>query len=209
MQRARASVSGLRTDNGENWGNPDGCKFWKHDDAMRMMTWQDATRKQMTWQRQRITERHLAHRSRGVTTLHHYKRISSRDLEWHRRENGREREEVKLSCFFDKWVKPKNLARLNKFEKRIQRRWTKSKNSVRKEGQRTLRKTLRLKGKIYIESTSVKKVCKTWYGEKNLSRGHDTPVKWISKRKKHDFDKTKWWVEKSNIAMPPEERNRR
>ena len=36
--------------------------------------------------------------------------------------NGREREEVKLSCFFDKRVKPKNLERLNKFEKRIQRR---------------------------------------------------------------------------------------
>ena len=30
--------------------------------------------------------------SRGVTTLHHYKRISSRDLEWHRMENGREKE---------------------------------------------------------------------------------------------------------------------
>ena len=28
--------------------------------------------------------------------------------------NGREREEVKLSCSFDKRVKPKNLERLNK-----------------------------------------------------------------------------------------------
>ena len=28
MPRARASVVGLRTDNGRNWGrNPDGCKF--------------------------------------------------------------------------------------------------------------------------------------------------------------------------------------
>ena len=36
---ARASVVGLRTDNGENWGNPDGCKFHENDaDAMRMMT---------------------------------------------------------------------------------------------------------------------------------------------------------------------------
>ena len=33
-----------------------------------------------------------------------------------------EEEEVKQSCFFDKRVKPKNLARLNKFEKRTQRR---------------------------------------------------------------------------------------
>ena len=28
----------------------------------------------------------LERRSLGVTTLHHYERISSRDLEWHRRE---------------------------------------------------------------------------------------------------------------------------
>ena len=41
-----------------------------------------------------IAGRHLKLRSWGVTTLHHYERISSRDLEWHRRENGREREEV-------------------------------------------------------------------------------------------------------------------
>ena len=75
--------------------------FWKHDDAMHMMTWWNATRKKMTWQQQQITWRHLAHRSWGVTTLHHYERILSRDLEWHRRENGREREEVKLSCFFE------------------------------------------------------------------------------------------------------------
>src|SRR3954468_9247056 len=67
MSRARASVVGLRTDKGENSENPDGCKFRKHDDAMRMMTWQDATRKQMTKQQQRITGGQLAHRSRGVT----------------------------------------------------------------------------------------------------------------------------------------------
>ena len=35
----------------------------------------------------------LKHRSRGVTTLHHYERISSRDLGWHRRKA--EEEEVK------------------------------------------------------------------------------------------------------------------
>ena len=34
---------------------------------MQMMTWQSATRKQMTWQRWRITGRHLEHRIRGVT----------------------------------------------------------------------------------------------------------------------------------------------
>ena len=150
MPRARASVSGLRTDNRGNWGNPDGCRFWKHDDAMHMMTWWNATRKQMTWQQQWITGRHLAHRSRGVTTLHHYERISSRDLGWHRRNNGREREEVKLSCFFDQWVKPKNLEEVKPFwEKEYdgdERSW---KHSVRKEEQRTLRQPWGWREDIY------------------------------------------------------------
>ena len=118
MPWARASVVGLRTDNGRNWENPDGCKFWKHDDAMHMMTWQDATRKQMTWQRQRKTGGHLAHRSRGVTTLHHYERISSRDLEWHRRDNGRDKRRGKTNCFFDKWVKPKNLEKVKPYREK-------------------------------------------------------------------------------------------
>ena len=45
MPRARASVSGLRTDNGRNEKTGTDASFEKHDDAMRMMTWQDATRK--------------------------------------------------------------------------------------------------------------------------------------------------------------------
>ena len=72
----------------------------------------------MTRQQQQNTGRHLAQRSRGVTTLHHYERISSRDLEWHERENGREREEVKLSCFFDKRVRPKNLENVKPFREK-------------------------------------------------------------------------------------------
>ena len=34
---------------------------------MHMMTWQNATSKQMTWKGRRITGRHLAQRTRGVT----------------------------------------------------------------------------------------------------------------------------------------------
>ena len=67
MPRARASVSGLRTDNGENRGNPNGCKFWKtcwwnaDDDMVKYNT------QAMTWQQRQITGGHLAHRIRGVT----------------------------------------------------------------------------------------------------------------------------------------------
>ena len=39
--------------------------------------------------------RHLKRRSWGVTTLHHYKRISSRDLGWHQREKEEEEKEKK------------------------------------------------------------------------------------------------------------------
>ena len=53
-------------------GQRTGCKFWKHEDAMQMMTWQNATRRHMTWQGQRITGRHLAHRTRGVTFTYHF-----------------------------------------------------------------------------------------------------------------------------------------
>ena len=35
--------------NGQRGKGPD-ASFEKHDDAMQMMTWQNATRKQMTWQ---------------------------------------------------------------------------------------------------------------------------------------------------------------
>ena len=62
--------------------------------------------------------RHLKLRSWGVTTLRHYETISTRDLEWHRRDNGREKGEVKLSCFFDKRVKPKNLEKVKPYREK-------------------------------------------------------------------------------------------
>ena len=51
MPRARVSVAGLKTDKGENWETRTDASFEKHADEMHMMTWQGATRKQMTWQR--------------------------------------------------------------------------------------------------------------------------------------------------------------
>ena len=48
-------------------GNRTDASFEKHADEMQMLTWQNATRKQMTWKQRRITGRHLAHRIRGVT----------------------------------------------------------------------------------------------------------------------------------------------
>ena len=42
MPRARASVVGLRTDNGENRENPIVCMFYENDaDAIRMMLWDE------------------------------------------------------------------------------------------------------------------------------------------------------------------------
>ena len=61
----------------------------------------------------------------------------------------------KTNCFLGKRVKPQTLKRLSKFEKENHEGEQSQKHSVRKEGQRTLQKTLRLKGKIYIETTPV------------------------------------------------------
>ena len=79
MPRARASVVGLKTDNGENWEIGQlrtDASFEKYADEMHMMTWQSATRKGITWQQRRINGRHLAHRSRVVTT--HHKKLASK-----------------------------------------------------------------------------------------------------------------------------------
>ena len=56
-ERTMERTGGTRTD----------ASFKKHADEMQMMTWQNATCKQMTRQQQQITGGHLAHRSRGVT----------------------------------------------------------------------------------------------------------------------------------------------
>ena len=61
LERTTEITEGTRTD----------ASFEKHADEMQTMTWQNATRKQMTWQWHRITGTHLAHRIWGVTTLLH------------------------------------------------------------------------------------------------------------------------------------------
>ena len=138
-----------------------------------MMTWQDATCKQMARQQQRNIGRHLAQWSRGITTLHHYERISSQDLEWHRRENGREREEVKLSCFFDKRVKPKNLEKVEQ----IERNKTMEKNKVentpleKRDKEEQLQTALRLERYARLDKM------------KELEQRAHTPVKWISTKR--------------------------
>ena len=67
MPRARASVVGLRTDNGENRGNPDGCKFYENDaDAMRMMLWDEMHNKnKMQNNRQNPTTEEITYRISG------------------------------------------------------------------------------------------------------------------------------------------------
>ena len=126
------------------------CTWW-HD--MQCMT-----RKQWQMQQQRITGGHLAHRSRGVTTLHHYERISSRDLEWHRRDNGRERGEVKLSCFFDKRVKPRALRGWTNWKKECNENEGSWKHSVRtKNKDEQILAALRLKR--YARLDKAKRIC--------------------------------------------------
>ena len=65
----------------------------------------DARNKNNTRQKRYRRGNLLEHRSRAVTTLLHYKRISPRDPRMNGGEDEKE-QEVKFSCFFDKRVKP-------------------------------------------------------------------------------------------------------
>ena len=64
--RVRVWLGSVRTTQRTGRTRTD-ASFEKHVDEMQMMTWQSATRKQMTWQRGRITGRHQAHPYRGIT----------------------------------------------------------------------------------------------------------------------------------------------
>ena len=118
--------------------------IWWHDDMMQCKRWHDeCTNKTNHTTKLGVAGSLLNRRSRGVTTLHHYKRISSRDLGWHRRKT--EGEEVKQSCFFDKRVKPWTLRDWTNEKREYkgdERDW---KHSVRKEEQWTLLEPCRLK----------------------------------------------------------------
>ena len=107
--------------------------------------------------------RRLERRSRGVTTLHHYKRISSRDLGWHRRET--EGEEVKQIASWQT-SETTNLERLNERKVRIQGRWTRLKTLRYQRGTRNIARTFvgwriwnkSLTDQKEYESTPVEKV---------------------------------------------------
>ena len=170
------------------------------------MTWCNAhdARKNATNKTHAEHEKHgrlLERRSWGVTTLHHYKRISSRDLGWHRRENGKGRETVKLSCFFDQWVKPKNLERLSNLKERAHLRRTpleKKRNKEHYENLKVAKTWIKsLMDKIEFETTPVKT---RWEGKNSGS----TPVE-------HGRNRTWTWedgmlLDEINNTLPPEER---
>ena len=148
MPLARASVSGLGTDNWRKWGKPNGCMFWKHDDAMHMMTWYamhdtQAHDKATTANNWRTLGTSVSGRHNTPPLREDLVPRSRMAPEEQRK---RKRGEVKLSCSFDEWVKPNNLARLNKFETEYNEGEQGQKHSFRKEEQRTLRKNLEVEG---------------------------------------------------------------
>ena len=178
-----------------------------------MMTWcnaHDATRKQMTWQRHQITGRHLAQRSRGVTTLHHYERISSRDLEWHRRENGREREVVKLSCFFDKRVRTKNIEKVEQYKRKSTTEMNEIANNLLEKRNKEHYDNLKV-AKTWIKSLMDKIGFKTTPVTTRWERKNSgsTPVE--HGRNEHGRNRTWTWedgmiLDEINNTLPPEQR---
>ena len=135
MPRVRASVAVLRTDNRENRQNPNGCKFlktmrmkcrWCHEMKCKTRTKCKTTDKNPTTEeiKYRIS-------GKGKSWSYEYGKLYPgryntpplrEDLVPRSRmapeRNGRGREEVKLSCFFDEWVKPWTLRGWAKWRKK-------------------------------------------------------------------------------------------
>ena len=67
--------------------------------------------------------------------------------------NGREREEVKLSCFFDKRVKPRTLKRLSHFEKKNTTEMNEVENTPleKRNKEEQIRAALRLKREAKLD----------------------------------------------------------
>ena len=134
----------------------------------------------MTRQQQRITERHLAHRSRGVTTLHHYERISSRDLEWHMRERRRRKRRGKTKLLLWQTSETKEPWKVEQ----IERKNTTEMNEV--ENTPLGKRTSKNKFKQHSGWKDMQGLIKwrTW------AKWYHTPVKWIDM--KRTWSLTKW-----------------
>ena len=80
-----ASEVGLETVN-ESKGDTTTMSRYTFYENMRMQCDDECNKQNKTHGEHEIYGRRLEHRFWGVTTLHHYERISSRDLEWHQSE---------------------------------------------------------------------------------------------------------------------------
>ena len=114
--------------------------------------------------------RQLKLRSWGVTTLHHYERISSRDLEWHRRENGKGRETVKLSCFLRQTSETKEPCEVEQIREKNTTKVNEVENTPLEKRDKEHCENLEVEGKIYIENTPIKE------GDQGRPNSGSTPV---------------------------------
>ena len=168
MPRACASVSGLRTDNAEKWGNPDGCMFWKtwwcnaHDDMTRCNTQtNDMATTANNW------------RTPSTSVLGRYNTPPLReDLVPRSRmapEGQRKRKRRgKLSCFFDKRVRPKNLEKVKPYREKNKTEINEVESTPvgKRNKELQIRTALRMKKDERLDKTK-----RTW------AKRHNTPVK--------------------------------
>ena len=84
--------------------------------------------------------------------------------------NKRGRGEVKLSCFFDKRVKPKNLEKVTKIERKQATAMNKVESTPVEKRDKEHCETFEVEGKIYIENTPVKE------GDQGRPNSGSTPV---------------------------------
>ena len=148
----------------------------------------------MTRQQQRITGGHLAHRSQGVTTLHHYERISSRDLEWHRWEKRKRKRRGKTKLLLWKTSETKEPWDVEQIERKNATETNEVESTpLRKRNKKEpIRVALQLKRDERLDKM------------KELEQWAHTPVKRISMKRSWS-SQFEMMTEKSNITKPPEE----
>ena len=124
----------------------------------------------------------LKRQSRGVTTLHHYKRISSRDLGLHRRETEKEELKQIASWQTSETKEPWEVARL---EEMTRQRWTKFKTLRSARGTMNIARTF-VGWRIWNESLTDHKEYESTPVEKRNKEHHvNLEVNWDDRYLNH------------------------
>ena len=131
--------------------------------------------------------RYLKFRSWGVTTLHDYERISSRDLEWHQREKRKRKRRGKAKLLNWQTNETKEPWEVEQIERQHIAKMNKVENTPleKRDKEEQLQTALWLERYARLDKM------------KELEQRAHTPVKWVSTGKNMILDETRWLLKKA------------